>query len=140
MNRLKISTALVMLLALVFLGIIVFPVLWDEWLARKWEQQIRQKQNPEELRTWAKELFALYSTNQFELQMQITNTPPKGIPVSKYGPTILLEKDNTDSGPSEHLFLIWKFIRARGLYVGETNYVSSNGKMWKPGIYFYTEP
>jgi hypothetical protein len=139
MKRPKIPHFILVFLIFILIGLFISPILWNEWLARNWERQIKLEEDPNELRAWAEKIFALYATNQIDLPMQITNAPPREFPASKYGPTILLEKSDANSS-IPHLFLIWKFTRARGLYIGETNYVRSDGEIWKPGIYFYTEP
>jgi hypothetical protein len=124
-----------LLLAFVFF----YPILNDEWRSRKWESQIRQEQDPEELRAWAINLFTLHATNQNDLFVLITNSPPQGIPVSKYGPKIEMSWD-TGKGAILHLFMTWRYMRARGLYIGDTNYFIGENNNWRPGIYFYTEP
>jgi hypothetical protein len=140
MNIFKIPKLFWVLFVLsVMLFILFFPILQDEWLARRWENQIK-KQNPEELRAWALKLFSIYATNQNDLYVVITNPPPSGMPVSKYGPRMVLSSDHTDKGAIPYVFMVWRFTRARGIYVGNTNYSRNEQNIWRPGIYFYTEP
>jgi hypothetical protein len=125
---------------ILFVSFFVFPIVHSEWLMRTYQNQIKQTQSPEELRSWAMEMFALYATNKNQMITTITNPPPSKIPVSEYGPKIWIEWHEADKNPSPCLVMIWKGTRAMGLYVGNTNFVKLDGEMWQPGIYFYREP
>jgi len=142
MEKRKISRALwVGILVLILLVcLIFFPVFQDEWLARKWEVQIKKHQDPEELRAWAMKLWQPYITNKHYLFVKITNRPPEGIPVSKYGPDITLMSRNATNGSMPYLMMIWRGVRAWGIYIGDTNFNGVGYETWKPGIHFYREP
>ncbi|MEI6194851.1 MAG: hypothetical protein WCS42_11030 [Verrucomicrobiota bacterium] len=140
--KLKIPRAiwLVIFIPVLFVFLIAFQFLREEWLVRKWEAQIKQNQDPEELRTWAMKLFQSYATNGGHLYVQITNSPPQGIPTSKFGPQITLTSYDTTNGTMPSVRLLWMVTRAWGLCVGDTNFVGMGQEVWKPGIRFYREP
>jgi len=131
---------IVIFIPVLFVLLIVFQFLREEWLVRKWETQIKQNQDPEELRAWAMKLWQPYVTNKDYLFVKITNRPPQGIPVTKYGPEIVIMGRDTTNGTIPYVMMLWKVERAWGLYVGDTNFVRMEQGMWKPGIYFYREP
>src|SRR5262245_40850829 len=106
------------LLAVLFL----LPGFRYSYLTREWEREIRQKQDPTELQAWATSLLAVYGTsNTCRL---LTNTPPKGVPASDYGPRVDLFPDHVQLGwGSGHLYL-W------GMMIGDTNFDRGEKGLW----------
>jgi hypothetical protein len=123
------------LLALLAAGFI-YPHVRYEFLTSRWGAQIRRDQDPEELRNWAFNLLALYSTNHPTWGF-VTNRPPTKIPRSKYGPSVVLDWEE-----SPHVRLVWGagMLGAWGLEIGETNFIGDERGFWKAGIYFFRSP
>jgi hypothetical protein len=140
--KLKIPRAIwiVIFILALFVSLFAFQFLHEEWLVQKWEAQIKQNQDPEELRAWAMKLWQPYVTNKDYLFVKIANNPPQGIPVSKYGPEIVVMGDGSTNGSAPYVLMTWRITRVWGLCVGNTNFVRMGQEMWKPGIRFYREP
>jgi hypothetical protein len=128
------------LIALELLGVFYFagPIIWYENPTKHWESQIRRQQNPAELQAWASHLIELYSKTTQSVRF-LTNKPPTGIPISRYGSGAALMKAHS-TREAEHIRLGWgrgDFLPLRGMEIGDTNFASGSTNMWKPGIFFF---
>lgn len=132
--------ALFGILIITYIAVFAWPVLWYRHLTRQWETQIKSQQNPEELQAWATNLLALYKdeTSRGDF-FGVTNRPPPGIPISKYGPCVYLSKR---ADRQEYVQLGWGggFLNLWGMKIGDTNLVFPDEEIWKPGIYFFQSP
>ena len=134
-NRLKRLIPPIAVFALLVL-MWLYPLLKYEWRTRGWEKHIKTHQDPVQLQSWATDLLATYETNHPAWGL-LTNKPPLGIPVTQYGPRIMIQT-GTSNEPA-HIHLIWGggHLHGWGLGVGNTNFVAAGGQIWKPGIYFF---
>jgi len=135
-NQLFIVIAVIALLV-AFLG--VGPFLWAAFDKNYNMVKVRRNQNPEELRTWATNLIAIYtSSNNVEaIPGQIPNRPPSGIPTSDRYPYVLIQR--AQMSRHYHIALLWGIgMSSWGMDIGDTNYVIEGVRAieWKPGIYF----
>ena len=129
---------------LVFLYFVA-PFLWFSFDMVRTRAHIRSHQNPEELRAWAQNLVAIYtSSNHIDMMPgSVTNRPPPGVPVSGRFPRVLVVHSRLPDGSYDqwHVMLMWGsgFMPAWGMEIGDTNLVSSGERQtqWKPGIYFW---
>lgn len=124
-----------------------FPTIRFQWTTRKWEAQIKQKQDPEILRAWAKELMKRYQNDPFNNESIQTNMPPVEAGIHHEFTSIYYAEAETNGhaklNPDKDYvnvdcdFGAWTGVW--GLKIGETNFVSLNPKdsEWKPGIYFF---
>ena len=145
-----VRTALIVIIGCILLVFLYFasPFIWYEFQIHHWEHQIRDHQDPEELRAWAINLITIYSSTNSQDMMagRITNRPPSGIPISGRFPRVVIGYDQlseTTHGPY-HVGLLWGsgFLPMWGMDIGDTNFVCRHEKKteWKPGIYFFLEP
>lgn len=143
-----VRTVLFIIIGCIVLVLLLFasPVIWYEIKTHYWEHQIKEHQNPEELRAWAADLIAIYSATNFT-GMKVTNSPPNGIPTSGRNPRVLVLREPLSEATygQYYITLAWEagpFLPMWGMDIGETNFVTShkNPKMWQLGIYFFVEP
>jgi hypothetical protein len=141
------KTAIVTVLALFVLIIFVFslPTIIFQVRTWRWESQIKQQQDPEKLRAWAKELLERYKNDVFD-NTSVTNFPPIEVRINHEFTLIQYAAAETNGqailNPTQDYVNVecdFGLIGSWGLKIGETNFVSSNSKdsEWKPGIYFY---
>lgn len=122
-----------------------FPAIKFQWTTRKWEAQIKQKQDPEKLRAWAKELLERYQNDPFNNQSIQTNIPPVEIAIHNEFTSIYYAETETNGhaimNPEKDYVMIecdfGAWTGTWGIKIGETNFVSTNSAAWKPGIYFF---
>lgn len=122
----------------------VAPFLWYSFDMARTRAHIRSHQDPEELRTWAQHLVAIYtSSNHIDMMPGlVTNRPPAGIPTSGRFPSVAVLHDQLPNGSNNqwHVGLLWGsgFMPMWGMMIGDTNFAVDEGKRteWKPGIYF----
>jgi hypothetical protein len=115
------------------------PFLWAAFDKYYNMVNVRSHQNPEELRTWATNLIAIYSAsnNVDVIPGRIPNRPPSGIPTSDRYPEVLIQRDQMSG--HYHVALLWGIgISSWGMDIGDTNFVIGGDRTieWKPGIYF----
>jgi len=146
----QVRTALLVILGCILLVFLYFasPFIWYDFQIHHWEHEIRRHQNPEELRAWAINLIAIYSSTNYGdmIPGRITNKPPPGIPISRRFPRVVVLHDRLSEnsyGPY-HVGLFWGsgFLPMWGMEIGDTNFVCSSKRKteWRPGIYFFLEP
>jgi hypothetical protein len=122
----------------------VAPFLWYSFDMYCTRVHIRHHQDPEELRAWAQNLIAIYtSSNHIDMMPGlVTNRPPQGIPVSGRFPRVAVMHDHLPDGSYNtwHVGLLWGsgFMPGWGMMIGDTNFVTVDETKteWKPGIYF----
>jgi hypothetical protein len=115
-----------------------------QWTTRKWESQIKRKEDPEKLRMWAKGLLERYTNNPFDKSIE-TNFPPIGVGIHHEFTSIYYAEADTNGkaklNPTTDFvevacdFGAWTGMW--GIKIGETNFVLTNSVAWKPGIYFF---
>jgi len=127
------------------LSLLSYPAIKFHWLTGKWENQIKREQDPEALRTWAKELLERCKNNHSSDTLIQTNKIPFVIPNSGYGRYIWIYYENETNGQAslnptqDYVGISWgsAWLGSWGLKIGDTNFICNSSDIWKPGIYFF---
>jgi hypothetical protein len=106
----------------------------------RFEAEVRRTVNPAQLQGWATMLLRQYSiTNAADDSYALDSFPASLNSASKrrhYGFVF----PNQPDGQS-YIRLVWGggHLGYWGLHIGSTNFTDPTGKMWSPGVYFWTE-